>query len=263
MIHIAIVSHGHEDLLILSNLCGLNESNERLKIWIKDNRPSVKFKHFCQEKNVTYFDEQPGLGFGCNNNYLFKKIQQSVGFLKDDTFVVMNPDITISIETVEILVEKMQLDQCKLATLNLFRDQKFLEPDANIRQFPNLYSLARAAGLRSISKKYDKTRMKNPSEVDWASGAFLVFNAEHYAQLKGFEPRYFMYFEDVDICYRSRQLIEKGVYYYPLLKATHLAAHRNRTLLSKHSFWFFKSFLLFLSLRYFSYDKHNFHSRTK
>lgn len=255
MIHVAIVSHGHEDLLISSQLGGLGNGDGRLKIWIKDNKPSAKLKLYCQQQGVSYFDDQAGLGFGENNNFLFRQIQNSIGFAPGDSFVVMNPDITIAAATILDLVAQMQLDHCQLATLNLYRDQALSESDANIRRFPDLRSLAWMSVMRSVSEPYNKNEMDQACQVDWASGAFLAFDAAHYAVLEGFNPRYFMYFEDVDICYRSHQLLGKGVRYYPDLKATHLAAHRNRNLISKHAFWFFRSFLKFLSLRYFSYDR--------
>ena len=105
--------------------------------------------------------------------------------------------------------------------------------------------------LRSISASYDKNTITEPIHVDWASGAFLAFDATHYAQLLGFDLRYFMYFEDVDICYRST-LLGKEVRYYPNLRAVHAAAHKNRDIASKHAIWFFHSFMKFLARRYLS-----------
>lgn len=256
MIHVAIVSHGHEDLLISSHLGGLGNGNARLKIWIKDNQPSARLKLYCRQQGVSYSDEQPGLGFGHNNNFLFKQIQNSIGFLPGDMFVVMNPDITIEAAAILDLVTQMQLERCQIATLNLYRDLALSESDANIRRFPDWRSLAWMSVMRSVSEPYNKKAMREACHVDWASGAFLVFDAAHYAALEGFDERYFMYFEDVDICYRSRQLLGQGVRYYPALKATHLAAHRNRNLFSRHALWFFRSFLKFLALRYFTYDRH-------
>ena len=43
MKHIAIISHGHEDLLINSKLGGLLGADD-CTLWIKDNRPSTKLK---------------------------------------------------------------------------------------------------------------------------------------------------------------------------------------------------------------------------
>lgn len=255
MIHIAIVSHGHENLLISGALAGLLESDARLKVWVKDNRPSAALKQFCARHAIAYTDACPGLGFGHNNNFLFKLIQREAGFQDDDSFIVMNPDISTSAATLVALVQQMRADQFPLATMNLYRDGDMTVADANIRRFPDLASLPRMLSARSLSQPYDKASMPQACHVDWASGALLAFDARHYAALSGFDTRYFMYFEDVDICYRSRQLLGLGVRYYPQLKAIHAAAHKNRNLISRHASWFIQSFLKFLSRRYFIYDR--------
>ncbi|MFZ6731692.1 hypothetical protein ACO0LG_07205 [Undibacterium sp. Ji42W] len=255
MIHVAIVSHGHEDLLIASGMGGLRDAAANMHVWIKDNQPSPALKAYCLQHGVSYVDDKPGLGFGENNNYLFDLISSSIGFAEGDSFIVMNPDITISANTIVTLVENMQRDAFPVATINLYRDDQHLFVDANVRRFPNIISLLRMVAVRSLSEPYDKKTMTETCHVDWASGAFLAFDAPHYRALQGFDTRYFMYFEDVDICYRSKQLLGKGIRFYPQLDATHTAAHKNRNLVSRHASWFFRSFLKFLSRRYFVYDR--------
>lgn len=249
MIHVAIISHGHEELLIASALGGLLHSDQTMKVWLKDNKPSSKLKAYCAEHAIFYTDAQPGLGFGHNNNFLFDLIRKEIGFAAGDTFIAMNPDITITPSTTAQLVAQMKSDNAAIATINLYRDKDFSTPDANVRRFPNLFSFFKILLLRSVSQAYEKNNIPEPCQVDWASGAFLAFDAAHYATLKGFDLRYFMYFEDVDICYRST-LLGKAVQYYPQFKAIHAAAHKNRNIVSKHAVWFFHSFIQFLTRRY-------------
>jgi N-acetylglucosaminyl-diphospho-decaprenol L-rhamnosyltransferase len=44
-----------------------------------------------------------------------------------------------------------------------------------------------------------------PQQVDTACGACLAVRAEAYRKIGGFDPAYFMYFEDIDLCVRLRQ----------------------------------------------------------
>ncbi|MBC3884279.1 glycosyltransferase family protein [Undibacterium griseum] len=255
MIHVAIISHGHEDLLISSQLGGLLDAQDDLHLWIKDNQPSARLKAYCLQHGISYTNASPGLGFGANNNFLFRQIQNSVGLKVKDVFVVMNPDIAIEPAVLRQLVHDMQQDAFPLATLNLYKDHEFTTPDANVRLFPDWLSPLRMAIVKSLTQPYDKSRLPATTHVDWASGAFLAFDAAHYEQLQGFDDRYFMYFEDVDICYRSYLKLGKGVRYYPHLKAVHFAAHKNRSVLSPHANWFIRSFLKFLSRKYFVYSR--------
>jgi N-acetylglucosaminyl-diphospho-decaprenol L-rhamnosyltransferase len=253
MIHVAVISHGHEDLLINSKLGGLLDERVRLTIWIKDNKPAASLKDYCTQHHIFYTDEHAGLGFGENNNYLFDLIQKKTGFQTNDIFLVMNPDITVKPETVFSLTEEMQQSGHAIATLNLYRDQAMNVPDKNIRHFPGMLSIVKMPIVNTFSETYDKDRIAaeaNHIPVEWASGAFLAFKPELYQALGGFDPSYFMYFEDVDICYRARRYHKQAVHYYPHLKAIHTAAHKNRNVFSRHALWFFHSFSKFLVRRY-------------
>jgi N-acetylglucosaminyl-diphospho-decaprenol L-rhamnosyltransferase len=43
-----------------------------------------------------------------------------------------------------------------------------------------------------------------PIAVDWVSGGALFIRRSLYRDLEGFDERYFLYFEDMDLCVRSR-----------------------------------------------------------
>lgn len=57
-------------------------------------------------------------------------------------------------------------------------------------------------------------------EVDWIFGAFLLFRRHVLEEVGGFDEDYFMYGEDMDLCYRVRQ---RGydVVYYPAAAIVH------------------------------------------
>lgn len=66
------------------------------------------------------------------------------------------------------------------------------------------------------------TRITEPTEVDWVSGACMISRSEILQALGGLDERFFMYFEDADLCRRAR---ETGwlVYYLPGVTITHSA----------------------------------------
>lgn len=47
-------------------------------------------------------------------------------------------------------------------------------------------------------------RVTNPVDVEWATAACLVIRRSAFDRIGGFDERYFLYFEDVDLCVRLR-----------------------------------------------------------
>lgn len=64
--------------------------------------------------------------------------------------------------------------------------------------------------------------------VDWVSGACMVVRRETIEEIGAFDERFFMYFEDADLCRRAR---EAGwlVYYLPQIEIVHQAGGSSRS----------------------------------
>lgn len=53
----------------------------------------------------------------------------------------------------------------------------------------------------------------NTQTVDFVSGGFMLIRSELFQKLKGFDEGYFMYVEDMDICFRAKKLGYSTVFY--------------------------------------------------
>ena len=42
-----------------------------------------------------------------------------------------------------------------------------------------------------------------PICVDWIAGMFMLVKSNHFRNIRGFDEKFFMYLEDVDICKRT------------------------------------------------------------
>ena len=60
-----------------------------------------------------------------------------------------------------------------------------------------------------------------PAGVDWVSGACMMVRRETFQGIGGLDERFFMYFEDADLCRRSREA-GWSVYYLPQIEVLHL-----------------------------------------
>jgi GT2 family glycosyltransferase len=69
-------------------------------------------------------------------------------------------------------------------------------------------SLSRSRWLRSRLRMLDYLDVEptgRTRSVEWVSGFCMLVRAEAFRDVGGFDPRYFLYFEDVDICLRLRE----------------------------------------------------------
>ncbi|EJG1990350.1 TPA: glycosyltransferase family 2 protein [Vibrio parahaemolyticus] len=248
-IYISIVSHGH-DYLIKDNLY-LHEISKlsNVNVVVKDNIRSDFLKKICEERNYTYLVSMDVMGFGENNNFNFDHCI-AYGMGNNDWFLCLNPDVLLDVDNFLILSNLLNVtDEIDIFTVNLFQDNNYQIAEKSLRYFPKWSSLFRMLIGLSVTDAYDKDALDNNSIVDWASGAFLIFPAGLYKQLGGFDKSYFMYYEDVDICYRARKKYGYSVRFFKQVKAVHAGAYQNRKILSVHFRWYLKSLLLFLFRR--------------
>lgn len=66
------------------------------------------------------------------------------------------------------------------------------------------------------------------AEVDWLTGAFLIVRPETLAEVGGFDPAFFLYYEEVDLCRRAKAAGWQ-VWYWPDVTVTHLGGESSRT----------------------------------
>jgi GT2 family glycosyltransferase len=65
-------------------------------------------------------------------------------------------------------------------------------------------------------------------EVDWVSGACMLVRRAAFEAVRGFDERYFLYWEDADLCRRLRAR-DYQVRYAPAATAVHRVGHSSQT----------------------------------
>ena len=155
-------------------------------------------------------------GFGANHNEAFKRC-------RTDYFCICNPDIRLNADPFPSLLNVFS-DRAVGAAGPLVRD-----PDGKIedsaRRFPTFWSLVAKSFIDLRTSDYAVDR--GPQDVDWVAGMFILFSREAFESVKGFDERYFLYYEDVDICRR----LQKGgrkVIFNPLAEVVHEAQRASR-----------------------------------
>jgi N-acetylglucosaminyl-diphospho-decaprenol L-rhamnosyltransferase len=184
---------------------------------------------------VLEIDNPHPKGFGANHNAAFR-------LAKGQMFCVLNPDIRLKIDPFPALIEALVSPQVGVAAPRILDTAGGTEDSA--RRFPTpSYILQKILGL---TPKLDYRLDDSSLSPDWVAGMFMLFRQEVYAELNGFDERYFLYYEDVDLC---RRLRKRGyeVRLLPTVSAVHDARRDSRRSL-RHLRWHAQSML-----RYFTH----------
>jgi len=160
------------------------------------------------------------LGFGAGAN-------RGVQATSTPLVAIMNADVVVEPGASKVLVEEFERDP-SLAVLGprVENCDGSLYPSA--RTFPTLLDAAGHAVFGFVAPQNRFTRRyrmldwdhASASTVDWVSGTFLVVRRSVFDALGGFDEGYFMYVEDVDLCWRARELGGR-VAYEPSARVIH------------------------------------------
>jgi N-acetylglucosaminyl-diphospho-decaprenol L-rhamnosyltransferase len=123
-------------------------------------------------------------GFGANQNAAF-------ALCKQPYFCILNPDVVFDAQSLSILLTGLQTPGVGCAY-----PEQYL---------PNGQALDFERSLITpwqLFRRYALRQFGLSNSIDWVSGSVMAFSSKIYRQIGGFDERYFMYCEDVDICLR-------------------------------------------------------------
>ena len=86
--------------------------------------------------------------------------------------------------------------------------------------------LPKSAAVRRLFPAADA--LDGPTPVDWVSGAYMAARRSVLEEIGSFDERFFMYFEDADLCRRAREA-GWSVYYLPGMEVVHHTGKSSRS----------------------------------
>lgn len=236
---ISVVNHNHDEIICSSDTLK-NLSRQHVVVIRSNTKPTEGLKIYSKKSGIHLITGDTTLGFSSNNNAVFRFCKDELNLNNDDYFLVLNPDVDITTDSISELLSLSNKYNSDISAINLFKDRAFTEYDNSIRRYHKLSSLLKALLGYERSDIYNKDNIKKPININWAAGSFLLIKSSAYDKLGGFDEKYFMYFEDADICTRAN-ILGLRVIYFPNIKAVHYASHMNRNVFSKHFIWYLMS----------------------
>ncbi|MEK7605391.1 MAG: glycosyltransferase family 2 protein [Patescibacteria group bacterium] len=193
-----------------------NASTDDSVAYIKKNFPKVKLI----ENN-----RNAGFAGGCN---------VGAKHAKGDYLLFLNNDAKLSDNPLTAMIEAFST-----------------HPDAGIvggllvnhngslqRSFGAFYTVINVAYLLFAGESGELKRFqsKGVNATDWVSGGFMLIRRDVFEKVKGFNESYFMYIEDMDLCYRVKKA-GFAVYNTPHARVEHLGqGSTNKTFAIVHIF---------------------------
>jgi len=189
----------------------LTEFVRRIKyeVVIYDNNSTEPQQFVCTQFEidngnikVIHSDKNWGFGVGCNN---------AISYCRGEKIIILNPDLSIgNIDYIRLL--EIYKKNIKIGVVTVQQISERMVPVYSFRPFPSiLTSLMDLLLVNSIYYYFRqrivtfRTRKYGFAEVDSISGAFILIDRQLFQSIGGFDPRYFMYVEETDLCFRLKK----------------------------------------------------------
>lgn len=191
---ISIVSHGHCEMLN-KLLYGISELESAIAhVIITHNIASdLIIDKGGFPFRISIIRNKFPLGFGANHNQAFK-------CCATEYFCVLNPDVEFFEDPFVELIYRLEDKRVGIAAP--FVMDKDGRVEDSCRKFPTPVFIFKKAlfGEKGIYQSSLDASILYP---DWVAGLFMLIRSSTYNSLGGFDEKYFLYYEDIDICLRS------------------------------------------------------------
>ncbi|WP_270328129.1 glycosyltransferase [Enterococcus malodoratus] len=215
---VSIVTHNSDKIFLsLDSLIETLGEDQTIQIRIFDNASEADYRKHLESYlaypfiKIIFHEENKGFGFGHNANLLGT----------DGYGIIFNPDIILSENHLKEMTNHLaEQPECGLLA------PKILNEDGTtqylIRNHLNVFDyMLRFIPFKFVKKLFAKRLAKfecrdlrddQDSLVRMISGSFMVADLAKFNEIDGFDERYFMYFEDNDLCRKMEQAGYKTVY---------------------------------------------------
>lgn len=235
----------------------LSSARERLgpdiEIVVVDNcsTDAAQTQSISSQHKARFVAAPSNLGYGSGMNLGVTHLSSSV-----EVIVLSNPDLTFDTNILAPISQLLDRNpKIGIAGPQIREEDGEIYPSA--RAFPSLRIGIGHALFSRVWLNNPWTRAYHSGAIDytqfsfpgWLSGACLVVRKSTFDEIAGFDPAFFMYFEDVDLCLRASKAGWARVF-VPDAKVTHIGSHStqgsSKRMLAEHH----RSAFRYLSRKY-------------
>ncbi|MFZ8763809.1 glycosyltransferase family 2 protein [Enterococcus diestrammenae] len=229
---ISIVTYNSKDIFqTLDRLAAEVIPSGDFQVVVYDNGSEAEYRQkIASYPFVTLLAAEQNQGFGYGHNQVLLPA-------KNRYAIICNPDILVTKADVDVMIAKMKQQEAAAVcpkVLNLDGSTQHL-----VRHRLAVFDyFLRFVSIRFLNRLFDKRLADfecrdlptdRDSFIKMGSGCFMLVDVAKFKAIDGFDERFFMYFEDNDLCLRFGKAGEQ-ILYTPEAQVTHLygkGAHKS------------------------------------
>ena len=206
----------------------------RVEILIVDNHSSDGSPEMVESEfpQVRLIRSDVNLGFGAANNVALEQARGKY-------FVLLNSDAFFEPNALKLAIKHMdETPGCGLGGgLLVGRDGAWQPSARTFHSVPGdlivMTGLAAKFPKSKLFGDFDRTwaDRNEAASVDWVPGAFSIIRPEAIRKVGSFDPTFFLYYEEVDLCRRIKGA-GYSIWYWPDVVIVHIGGESSRQLKS-------------------------------
>ena len=150
-----------------------------------------------------------------SNGGFAKGYNDALKLVEAEYYVLLNSDVEVTPNWIDSVIQLMDTDKSIAACqpkIRAFDDKKSFEYAGAGGGFIDKYGYPFCRGRILDTLEEDKGQYNDVREVFWATGACLFVRSECYHKVNGFDEDFFAHMEEIDLCWRLKNLGYKIMY---------------------------------------------------
>lgn len=235
---VSVVLFNTDEDEILNIIDIISKSSLKIKLFFIDNSPNRNSEEVVRShQGIDYIYTGENLGFGKAHNI-------GIDYAKKNSeyHLVLNSDVDFDTKILEEMVQYMNTNRdVGLMAPKVLNPDGSLQYTARLLPTPFYLIFRRFIPIKTIKERLNQRfelkdfDLKKPIEVPFFIGCFLLLRSGVLNKVHGYDNRYFMYMEDIDLVRRIHT--HSKTIYYPFCCIIHKhgkGSYNNKTLLKYH-----------------------------
>lgn len=178
----------------------------KVEVWVVDNASGDDSGEFLKKlfPQIKFIQNQKNIGFSAAHNMVLKQVKPRYA-------LVLNPDTQVLAGALDKMVEFMDKHAAVgVASCKVLNFDGSLQPNGGdlplgLAVLTWLFNLESLGIHKPSYHRVDADYYEKVNEVGWVSGNFMIIRREVFEKVGFLNESYFMYFEDVEFCYRVKR----------------------------------------------------------